>query len=347
MLEPFIVISRREGRGIKSNHFANAFRFCAGSFAAHSLLFLALLFWMSGCAVRKMAINSFADALTEGSATVYASDDDPELIGEALPFSLKTTEALLQSAPEHRGLLLAAASGFVQYGHAYVLSPAKALEFTDLKAARKGRQRAKRLFLRARDYGLRTLELSLHGVTKALQGNPREALSRAKIEDVPALYWTAAAWGSAISVSKDDMALVADLPVVEALLKRALELDESWGEGAIHEFFVAFAMVQPAPGAIARAEKHFQRALELKRERSISPLVTFAESVCVHQQDRARFKSLLSEALAYDVDRSPENRLANILAQRKASGLLNNIDHLFFVDDLEVEAERKTSNLNK
>ncbi|MBL7994972.1 hypothetical protein JNM05_06325, partial [bacterium] len=45
---------------------------------------------ISGCSVKTLAINSMADAVSEGTAGVYASDDDPELVGDALPFALKT-----------------------------------------------------------------------------------------------------------------------------------------------------------------------------------------------------------------------------------------------------------------
>lgn len=301
-----------------------------------------LIIWgasLSACAVKKLAINSVANALTTGGTSVYTTDDDPQFVGEALPFALKTMEALLQATPRHRRLLIAMASGFVQYAHAYVLRPGQALESVDLTAARKERERAKRFFLRARSYGLRALELSYPGISKQLPTDPFAAAARVKKKDVPALYWTGAAWGSAISVAKDDMALVGDLPVVRALLERALQLDESWNYGAIHEFFIVFdaGRSEAEGGGIEKAKAHFKRAMELNGGRSISPLVTMAESVCVHQQDRARFKELLSEALEFDVNRHPENRLANILAQHKAKQLLQRDDELFFLGDDETE----------
>jgi len=45
---------------------------------------------------------------------MFASDDDPELVREAVPFSLKLIESLLEQSPQHRGLLYAASSGFTQ-----------------------------------------------------------------------------------------------------------------------------------------------------------------------------------------------------------------------------------------
>jgi hypothetical protein len=72
-----------------------------------------------GCSIKKIAINSLGNALASGGST-YAEDDDPDLVREAVPFGLKTIEGLLAESPRHRGLLLAAASGFTQYGYAFI-----------------------------------------------------------------------------------------------------------------------------------------------------------------------------------------------------------------------------------
>lgn len=289
---------------------------------------------ISGCSVKTMAVNSIADALSEGNAGVYATDDDPELVGDALPFALKTMESLLEATPRHKKLLIATASGFVLYAHAYIVRPADAMESTHFDVAREQRARAKRLFLRARGYGLRALELNYPSISDSLLNNRVSILSNCRKEDVPALYWTAAAWGSAISVAKSDMVLVGNFPVAAAMMERALQLDEAWGQGAIHEFFIILSAgkSESEGGGIKQAERHFNRAMELNGGRSISPLVTMAESVCVLKQDRIKFEQLLKQALEFDVHRYPENRLANIFAQRKAQNLMLNIDNLFFAD---------------
>lgn len=298
------------------------------------LLLVLMVFLISqllGCSFKKIAVHSLANALTEGSANAFAMDDDPQLVQEALPFALKTMEALLQSTPSNKKLLIGTAAGFVQYSHAFVLLPADVIEKEDLEKARQGRQRAKRLFIRARDYGLRALEISHPGISDSITKDPSAAVRRADKKDVAALYWTGVAWGSAISVAKDNMALVAELPIVSALLARALELDESWQNGAIHEFFIVFDANRSKAegGGVEKAEKHFQRAMALNKGRSINPLVTLAESVCVKQQNRKRFESLLQQVLEFDVNQYPQYRLSNILAQQKAKFLLENIDDLF------------------
>jgi len=285
---------------------------------------------LTGCSVNKLAVNKLGDALAGGGGT-FTTDDDPELVRAAVPFSLKLMESLLAESPEHRGLLLAASSGFMEYAYAFVQEDADELEAHDYAAAQAMRERAKRLFLRARDYGLRGLEVRQHGVRAALAADPRGALRRFTKADVPQLYWTAAAWASAIALSKDDPARLAEIPQMEALIDRAAELDADWGEGSIHGFLISYELArQGVPGdAAARARAHFERAVELARGRQASPFVAYAESICVEQQDFAQFESLLQQALAIDADAYPEHRLVNLVMQRRARWLLAHKDDLF------------------
>jgi len=84
-----------------------------------TLLTLACALGLAGCSIRSLAVNSLADALAE-SGPVYASDSDPDLVRQALPFALKTFESLLESAPENKDLLVSTCSGFTQYAYAFV-----------------------------------------------------------------------------------------------------------------------------------------------------------------------------------------------------------------------------------
>lgn len=289
-----------------------------------------LLMVFPGCSVRRMAVNSLADALAE-SSSVYASDDDLELVREALPFGLKTIEALVVKAPRHRGLLLAAASGFTQYAYAFVQNDAEELRNSDPSRAREERLRAKRLFLRGRDYAFQSMEVAHPGFRKALRGEPEKTLAEARREDVGVLYWIAVAWAAAISSDKEDMDLVADLHMIEPLARRCLELDEEYDHGAIHEFLISFDGGRSVSqgGSLERALEHFEKARQLSGERKVGPLVSLAENVSVQREDRKEFERLLRQALAFDVNSAPEFRLANLVAQRRARLLLSQIDELF------------------
>ena len=351
------------GRQTMSGHTESAFgrRGRAGWVLAAGLA--CALAMASGCSVRRFAIENMAGLFSEGAAA-YASDKDPELIREAMPFSLKLIEGMLNELPDHRELLLAACSGFTQYAYVFLDQEADEVESgtlpvtavslgrfarpiqIDTKGGAAGepapsspklalaadlRTRSRGLYLRARDYGLRGLDAAHPGFWAALARSPKTAVQAARKDDVPLLYWTAAAWGSAIAISKEVPDLVADQIKMEALIDRALELDESYDHGAIHGFLITYERVrQGAAGSPeSRIRPHFERAVELSNGQLAMPMVAYAESVSLQQQNRQEFEAMLRRALAISPDARPEWRLVNLVAQRRARWLLSRIDDLF------------------
>ncbi|MCH7804477.1 MAG: hypothetical protein IH937_10380 [Acidobacteria bacterium] len=302
---------------------------------------LLLMFLSTSCSIRRFAVNKIGDALASGGDT-YSSDDDLQLVGAALPFGLKLMESLLDESPKHKGLLITACEGFTTYAYIYVQHKADTGAEQDLTQAREMRTRARRLYLRARAYGLRRLEASYKGITERIESDPRAALSVIKKKDVPALYWNAAALGLGISVSKNDAEMLAHLPEVEALLERALELDESWNKGALHAFQVTLASAKPGQPDYQKLKKHFDRALDLSGGNQAGLYVAYAEAVSINKQDRSEFVSLLKLALAIDPDQHKEVRLANIVAQQRAHWLLKRVDDLIL--DTTSVSEGRISN---
>jgi predicted anti-sigma-YlaC factor YlaD len=287
---------------------------------------------LGACSIRGMAISAMADGLSATGGT-FGSDDDPELVRAATPFALKTLEALLAERPDHPGLLLAAARGFTQYTYAFVETDAVLLEDDDPARSRQGLDRARRLYIRARDYGLRGLEVGRPGATAALSASP-DAANAFGAEHLELLYWTAAAWGAAIALGMEDPALIADFPVVQALARRAAELDPDWDQGALHDLLIPLESVpELMGGSEARARAHFRRSLELSGGQRAGPYVALAGGLAVARQDRAEFESLLAAALAVDPDAEPSLRLANLIAQKRARHLLARAEHLFLDDE--------------
>jgi hypothetical protein len=296
------------------------------------LLSILALSAAAGCSPRAAATKVVANALSGTDGRVYAEDDDPELIRSAVPFGLKAMEGLLAEHPEHVGLLTALAAGFTQYGYAFIQSDADEAEMSGRSApARFLRERARRLFLRARDYGLRGLEARHAGLGSKVRAirDIEPALAVLKKEDLPLVYWTAASWALAIAAAKEDMGLVAELPAPGALMRRALALDESWDEGAIHGFFVTWEVSQGGADGLRRAQEHFDRAMALSKGKKLGLLVSYAESVLVARQDRAAFTRLLEQVATADVESDRHHRLSNVLAQRRAKLLLAHADDLF------------------
>jgi predicted anti-sigma-YlaC factor YlaD len=284
---------------------------------------------LGGCSVKRYAINQLGNALA-GSGTTFAADEDPELIRAAVPFSLKMVESLLAENPRHEGLLLAAARGFTEYAYAFVQEDADELEDTDKVAATAMRVRAAKLYLRARNYGLRGLEVKHPGFGERLKANPKEAVKELKKSEVPMMYWTAISWGAALSASHNLM-MFPEIPRFEALIDRVIELDEAYDEGTVHTFLITYEMARlnPKPNKIALAKEHFDRATALGGGHQAGPLVAYAEYVLVAQKNKTEFQTMLRQALRVDINKSPENRELNLAEQRRARWLLSRTDKLF------------------
>lgn len=270
-----------------------------------------------------------ANAVSATSST-FGRDSDPEFVRTAAPATLKMVEMLLEEAPRHRGLLMTACSGFTQYAYAFLHVPADADHPGGSVEARDLRERAVAMYDRARGYCLRALGERHRGIGEALLRDARAALAGVSAADVPALYWTAASWGGSLILDGNPLLRLAELAAVRALVMRALELDEAWQAGALHEAMIALdGLPRLAGGSAARARSHFERAIALSSGQSAFVYVTMATSVALPARDRAEFEKLLRAALAVDVNRRPDWRLANLLAQRRAKTLLARADRLF------------------
>lgn len=283
----------------------------------------------TGC-VKTIALNAVADGLS-GQGSVFSSDEDPELVREAIPFGLKTYESILAELPDHRGLLLATAAGFTQYAYAFVMEDADRIDADDVGKARELRARAKKLFLRGRSYALRGLELDHPDFLARLKKDPEAALAGLTKDDVPFLYWTGASWAAALMAEKGDLSLLVDLNLAGRLISKSIELDPSYNQGAAHEFMISFEGSRPesAGGSPARAREHYAKALERSGGKRASVHTALAEAVCIRAQDLQEFRSLIAKALAVDPDAEPANRLQNVLARRRAEWLLTRIPDLF------------------
>jgi hypothetical protein len=286
---------------------------------------------LSGCgAIKGMAINSVADTLAKGTGDTFTRDNDVELIRDASAFALKLYESLLESVPKNKDLLVATCGGFTQYAYAFIQTDAIVLGEAHHDEVVALNERALNMYLRARDYCLRAMELRFPGIRAALAKDGAAALRRATRPDVELLYWTAASWGSAISLGVDKPDLIVDLPTVRALAERALALDGSWSNGAIHEMMISLdSLPEAIGGSPDRAREHFKQAIEVQKGKTPGPYVALALGVSVPTQNVEEFKKLLGTAIEIDPKANPSTTLVTLITQRRARALLDQVDLLF------------------
>lgn len=285
---------------------------------------------LSGCALERIAYRSVADGLAQGGDT-FATDDDPDLIAAATPFALKSMETVLRRQPDHRGLLLALCRGYTQYSYAFVDTPADELEGHDVSAAYAQRDRARRLYLRARDYGLRGLGLANADAAARLLAEPVATLRQRSAGDASLLYWTGVSWAAAIALGKDSPDLVSGLPVADALVRRAEALSPDLEDGGLQTFLIGYEVARPgaAPDALDRARSHFRHSVNLTGGGQAAPYVALAEAIAQTRGQRSEYEALLGRGLAVDIDRHPAWRLTNRVAQRRARWLLSDAENRF------------------
>jgi predicted anti-sigma-YlaC factor YlaD len=294
---------------------------------------LAVLLSLGACSLQKMAMNKVAGMLSgSSSANVFATDNDPEFVGDALPFAVKLYESLLASMPGHAGLRLQTGSLYVMYANAFVQTPADMTPRRELETKEFLLARAKNLYLRGRDILFVGLEKRNPRIRQQLKERRyKEAMAPFKKEDVSLLYWTAVGWVAAFAVDPFDMDLGQTLPQTAAMMERVAELEPGYGHGSLHTFYVNYYGSLPdyLGGDAAKAREHFAKAQAIAGESDTSALMALATTVCVKEQNGEEFKKLLGQVLAFDPDKSPENRLVNILNRRKAGWLLAHIDDFF------------------
>jgi predicted anti-sigma-YlaC factor YlaD len=292
---------------------------------------------LCSCSLNQLAVRTVAGFLSgAGDSVVFTGDDDPELVGDALPFALKTYESLLAAEPKDAALHLATGRTFASYASAFVLTPADQLPLEKVDRQVAQRQRAKKLFLRARQYVLEGLEIRRPGFRAALDAQgPKTALALTRREDADYLYWAGASWMGAFSADPFDFAQIVTVPRAVALLQQVEDWDDAYGEGAVHEIFISFYGSAPADlgGSEGKAREHFARAVELSHGHHAGPYISLATSVSVHNQNATEFRELVGKALAVDVDAEPSSRLVNIVNQRRARWLLAHIGDYFLEEE--------------
>lgn len=280
-----------------------------------------VLLSLPACSIRHYALRQAADELSQSSL----EEEDLGLAREASAFYLKMSEGVLRAMPQHLPLAESVTRGLTQYAYAFLSFDADRVESQNLQQAHALRERAARMYERAKTHGMRALALHLPEFISSLQGAPHVPSTPLPPQLVGLAYWTAAAWGGQISLSTDAPDVVADLPLAAALAHRAWQTDPSYGNGDLASLMGTLELARPG-GSRERALRYFDQALEISRGRTPGPWVAKAESWAVDQQDRQAFVSGLTQAV--EVAKGKRDLSSQIMRER-ALWLLSQVDSIF------------------
>jgi len=297
------------------------------------LVIVATLF--TSCSINKLAVRAVSNALaTPGGPSVFETDNDPELVGDALPFALKLYDTLLAQNPEDVNLLRATGSAYISYANAFLQTPAEMLPQEEFEQKQHMIQRAKNLYVRGRDMELAALDVRYPGFQDTLFGNsPESVVENTGSEDVALLYWAAAGWMGAFSTDPMDLDLALSVKRAALLMNRAYTLNPEYGDGAIHEFYISYyaGLPEGMGGDKSKATEHYKAAVRLAGDKKASIYVSYATAMFIPTQNVNQFVSVMKRALEIDPDAYPEYRLLNTIKQRQARWYLDHLDRFFIV----------------
>jgi tetratricopeptide (TPR) repeat protein len=281
-----------------------------------------LVFWFisipTACMTSKPITVGATASLLEDVAKASAKQSDLRLIREGMPSYLMLIDGMVEALPNNARLLITAAQSYSSYASAFVLE--------------EDRDYALSLYARARDYALRALdqigfknprsrpfedfEIGLHNLGK---------------KDVPYLFWAASCWGSWIGINQGSMEAMAELPRVQLMMGKVLELDEAYYYGGAHIFMGVLEASRPkmAGGDLESARNHFLKAIALGNGKFLMAQIYYANYYAKKVFDRGLFISILKEVLASPADETPELTLLNTVAHTKAEKMLNEVDEYF------------------
>ena len=286
----------------------------------HRQKILALLLpfvFVTGCISSQQIVTEKAPALFRQVALSANRQSDVVLVRQGIPAYIMLIDGMVQSYPGNKDLLLAGAQAYSAY--------AAVLEENE-------QDRAAHLNEKAKRYALQALELT--PPFKDTLGKPLDVFQKTLEEtgkkDAPILFWVGNIWGSWIAGSEGAEAM-ADLPWVEALIERVLQLDPGYYYGGAHLFKAILLSARPEQfgGNRKKAKEHFKKARAYGEGNFLMTDVYYAQYYARQTLDRDLFVSTLKRVLETPADIEPDLTLANTLAQRKAKKLMSQVDELF------------------
>lgn len=273
---------------------------------------------VSACIPQKQMTVGSTAILLENVAGAANKQSDLRVIREGMPAYLMLIDGMVEAVPDNERLLITAAQAYASFASAFV-------EDTDTSYAII-------LYERAKTYALRALALrGLKDPVSKPFDDFEAAVNRLGKDDVPYMFWTATCWGSWIRLNLGSIAAVAELPWVEALMKRVLVLDEKFYYGGPHLFMGIWFASRPkiAGGDLTQAKYHFERALEFSGDKFLMTRVYYADQYARKTLNKDLFIATLEKVLEIPADNTPELTLLNTVAHKKAKELLEHSDAYF------------------
>jgi hypothetical protein len=281
---------------------------------ALSFCILINILLLTGCS---LFFSSASVDMTQNLSHAILNNDDLATVKAGAPAYLLMVDSFLYQDPDNESLLRGGANIYTAYTNVFV----------------KDKERAGKLIDKALDYAFRALCVrkpeTCQFRTKSFK-KFKDALSELNKKDVPDLFTLGSAWAAWIQTHREDWDAVAEISRVEAVMQRVVELDEFYQDGAAHLYLGVLAtFIPPALGGKPDVgRQHFERALEISKNKNLMVKVMYAQYYARLMFDRKLHDRLLNEVL--DAETHVQGyTLVNTLAQQRARELLKSGEDYF------------------
>lgn len=277
-----------------------------------------LLFSFSGCSLYTRIAVDMGSPVVDQMRDSFNANCDVGIIKDSMPFALSGISSLIDASPKNKTFLVNGSNAYFAYAFAFV-------ELGDVV-------RARGLYLKGRDYGLRALfgEKYKEKIDLPLE-EFEPVVKKIKKKDLSALLWTTLSWLNYIRLNLGDLETFVEVPKAELMARRLLELDETYYYGTPHSIMACYYAAQPemAGGDPEKAREHFEKAIKISGEKYLLHYLLYAQFYAVRQQDKDLYVKLLTHIREAPEDILPGHCAVTNLCKMRAWRYLKDVDTLF------------------
>ena len=269
---------------------------------------------LSGCA---SLMSSAASGLADSVSDSVLNQDDPETAKAALPTFMVLLDGMVRDNPEDPDLLASGATLYASYGASFAEDPIRASRLRS-RAHRYAGNAMCEVYEPACGWGSATYDefvASLDGIGT---------------DHAEYLYTYGFASLAYLRAHSDDWNSLAELPQMEALFQRYIEISGDEGHGAAYTFMGVLLTLRPPAlgGEPERAREYFEKAIALTGGKDLGVKVEYARGYAKLLYERELHDRLLNEVLAADPYQDGYT-LSNVMAQEQAREMLDQADDYF------------------
>ena len=266
------------------------------------------------------------------SPAAIVLEHQPEFAEKFYENKIRSIGEIIKKEPENFDLLKEGVEEFTMYAFGFLMEKADRALINNYSTGVRLQEMAHQYFVDAIDFGERGINLKYNDYQKWITSEIGNIGLEPVNIDIALFYWTAAAYGGAVSSSQGDPEWVIKLPRVGLLLNEVMKKDSLWNNGAALVAMITYTMNNPeiAGESEKLARQYFDTAVNVSNGMDLGPYIAIAESVSKLNQNRNEFIQLLNQALDIDINSNPDLRLANIISRKRAEWLLANVDEFFY-----------------